>query len=195
MVFDIGQVLVRSYWKEYMKIKGTSKDSQHRIKDITLNSEWWNQIDLGKISLEEMILEIQKSNPEFKKELLEFFKIYSEFTIIDKEVEQFLIDLKSMDYNIFILSNYGREFFEELEKKAEFLSYVDGRIISYEVNVRKPDLKIFALLIEKYHIKPEESIFIDDNKENIMAARQMKFYTILFRSLDQVKTDFSLVVG
>lgn len=176
-----------------MKIKGKSKDSQNRIKDITLNSEWWNQIDLGAISLEEMIIETQKSNPELKKELREFFKIYSEFTLIDKEVEEFLIDLKTRNYKIFILSNYGREFFEELEKKAEFFSYVDGRIISYEVNARKPDLKIYDLLIKRYHIKPEESIFIDDNRENIKAAKQMKFYTILFRSLDQVKADFSLI--
>ena len=163
VVFDIGRVLVRSYWKECMGIKGRSKDTQNKIKDLTLDSELWQQIDLGKISLEEMISIAQKKQPNLRNELNEFSKAYSEFTIVDKEVEQFLIDLKARHYHIYLLSNYGREFFEELEKKANFFAYIDGKIISYEVNVKKPDMEIFHLLIEKYNIKPEESVFIDDN--------------------------------
>lgn len=52
-------------------------------------------------------------------------------------------------------------------------------------------MEIFHLLIEKYNIKPEESVFIDDNKKNIDAAEKMKFYTICFKNIEQVKVDFS----
>ena len=86
---------------------------------------------------------------------------------------------------------FYKAFFEELEKKANFFAYIDGKIISYEVNVKKPDMEIFHLLIEKYNIKPEESVFIDDNKKNIDAAEKMKFYTICFKNIEQVKVDFS----
>ena len=195
VVFDIGRVLVRSYWKECMGIKGRSKDTQNKIKELTLNSELWQQIDLGMISLEEMIAAAQEKDPNLKNELSEFPKAYSEFTIVDKEVEQFLIDLKAEHYHIYLLSNYGREFFEELEKKANFFAYIDGKVISYEVNIKKPDMEIFYLLVKKYNIKPEDSVFIDDNKKNIDTARKMKFHTIRFRNIEQVKSDFIQLIN
>ena len=191
VVFDIGRVLVRSYWKEYMGIKGRSKETQNKIKNLTLNSELWQQIDLGMISLEEMIAVAKEKQPNLKKELSEFSKAYSEFTIVDKEVEQFLINLKAEHYHIYLLSNYGKEFFEELEKKANFFAYIDGKVIAYEVNIKKPNMEIFHLLIEKYNIKPEDSVFIEDNKKNIDAAKKMKFHTIRFRNIEQVKSDFT----
>lgn len=191
VVFDVGRVLVRSCWKECMGIRGKSEDIQNKIKDLTLDSELWQQIDLGLISLEDMIAYAQKKQPNLKNELSEFSKAYSEFTIVDKEMEQFLIDLKMKHYHIYLLSNYGKESFEDLEKKANFFSYIDGKVISYEVNVKKPDREIFHLLIEKYNIKPEDSVFIDDNKKNIDAAKKMKFHTIQFKNINQVKSDFS----
>ncbi len=194
VVFDIGKVLVRSYWKEFMEIKGRSKETRNKISELTLNSELWQQIDLGEISLDEMIEIVKKKNPKLTRELNEFFRDYSEYTIIDKEVERFLMDLKAEKYNIYLLSNYGKEFFEDLEKKADFVSHVDGRIISYEVKFKKPDLEIYNLLIEKYNLMPEETVFIDDSKENILAAKQMKFQTILFRNLEQVKANFYAVI-
>lgn len=121
VVFDIGRVLVRSYWKECMGIKGRSKDTQNKIKDLTLDSELWQQIDLGKISLEEMISIAQKKQPNLRNELNEFSKAYSEFTIVDKEVEQFLIDLKARHYHIYLLSNYGRSFLKNWKKRPTFL--------------------------------------------------------------------------
>ena len=61
VVFDIGKVLVRSYWKEFMEIKGRSKETRNKISELTLNSELWQQIDLGEISLDEMIeINLQK---------------------------------------------------------------------------------------------------------------------------------------
>ena len=77
-----------------MGIRGKSEDIQNKIKDLTLDSELWQQIDLGLISLEDMIAYAQKKQPNLKNELSEFSKAYSEFTIVDKEMEQFLIDLK-----------------------------------------------------------------------------------------------------
>jgi 2-haloacid dehalogenase len=35
----------------------------------------------------------------------------------------------------------------------------------------KPDPKIWQVLIERYNILPEESIFIDDNAKNIEVAK------------------------
>lgn len=194
VVFDIGRVLVRSYWKECMSLKGISKDTSDRVKSVTLNSELWKQIDLGIISLEDMKKAVIDKNLGIEEELKDFFKTYSDFTLVDNEMERFLLDLKKEHYHIYLLSNYGKEFFEELEKKADFLKYVDGKVISYEVNLKKPDPDIYSYLIEKYRIEPEESVFIDDKRQNVQVAREKKFHTILFRNLKQTKKDFYAIV-
>ena len=48
--------------------------------------------------------------------------------------------------------------------------YFDVQIISAQEKVSKPEKKIYELLLNKYSLKPEESLFLDDRKENIEAA-------------------------
>ena len=42
----------------------------------------------------------------------------------------------------------------------------------------KPDEKIYRLLLDKYDLKPEETLFIDDIAENIEAAGKIGIDTI-----------------
>ena len=55
-------------------------------------------------------------------------------------------------------------------------------MISYQVGLIKPDPAIYRLLLDKYDIDPKEAVFIDDNKDNIEAAKQFGLSTILFTS-------------
>ena len=43
----------------------------------------------------------------------------------------------------------------------------------------KPDPAIYQVLIDRFELVPEETLFIDDNAANIETARQMGFQTIL----------------
>ncbi|HCN11292.1 MAG TPA: HAD family hydrolase, partial [Chryseobacterium sp.] len=38
--------------------------------------------------------------------------------------------------------------------------------------------KIWEVLLERYHIKAEESVFIDDNAKNIEVAKALGFITV-----------------
>jgi 2-haloacid dehalogenase len=42
----------------------------------------------------------------------------------------------------------------------------------------KPDEKIFRVILERYHLDPESTLFIDDNRNNIDTAKLMGFSTI-----------------
>ena len=45
----------------------------------------------------------------------------------------------------------------------------------------KPDPKIYEYILEKYDINPAEAVFIDDNADNIEAAKKFGINTILFK--------------
>ena len=72
-------------------------------------------------------------------------------------------------YKLYVLSNMSREFIDYLRKQPVY-SHFDGDIISCEVGVAKPSPAIYDLVLERFGIKAEESIFIDDRIENIKAA-------------------------
>ena len=69
--------------------------------------------------------------------------------------------LKEKGYKLYILSNIANATFEYFSKTYEFFSIVEGNIISAKVGVKKPDKKIFDILIEKYSLVPEECLLID----------------------------------
>ncbi|MBQ8038835.1 MAG: HAD-IA family hydrolase, partial [Lachnospiraceae bacterium] len=71
-------------------------------------------------------------------------------------------------------------FFDTHTKDADFLNDIDGKVVSYEIHKIKPDPAIYEYLLEKYDLKPEESVFFDDRLENTEAAEKLgiKSYTI-----------------
>ena len=89
-------------------------------------------------------------------------------------------------YNVYVLSNYSKENFEENRKNFKFMSYIDGGIISYEVKHIKPETAIYQALIDKYQIIPTEAVFIDDVKINLEGARPFGFNTIHMESYEKL---------
>lgn len=96
--------------------------------------------------------------------------------------ERWMKRLKEQGYKIYLLSNYGRTAFNMSKPQFTFLKYVDGGVISYQVEITKPDDRIYMILCQKYGISPNEAVFIDDNKNNLEAADKLGFNTVLHES-------------
>ena len=63
--------------------------------------------------------------------------------------------------------------------------YLDDIIISSEVHKIKPHKNFYNLILNKYNLKPEELLFIDDNKNNIESASKLGIKTILvYKNMD-----------
>ena len=83
-------------------------------------------------------------------------------------------------YRTFILSNTNiihYRFYTALLKRTRGVdgleSLVEHAYFSHEIGLKKPNRDIFDYVVEHSHIKPEESIFIDDNEANIKAAHAL----------------------
>ena len=73
--------------------------------------------------------------------------------------------------------------------KTRKYKWFDPEIFSCKVGARKPEAKIYEILLRKLELKPEEIVFIDDRKENIDAANQIGINGILFKNSKQLKKD------
>lgn len=57
-------------------------------------------------------------------------------------------------------------------------SYLDGLIISAEINKIKPNLDFYEFILDKYKINANELLFLDDNIENVNGAKKLGIQTI-----------------
>ena len=81
-------------------------------------------------------------------------------------------------YKLYGLTNWSAETFPIVFKRFSFFKLFDGIVISGEEKLTKPDKKIFELILERYHLEAKNSLFIDDNMNNIQAAKEIGFSTI-----------------
>ena len=63
-----------------------------------------------------------------------------------------------------------------------------GAIFSYQVKCIKPEAEIYQLLLDRYHLVPQECVFIDDRPENIEAAEKLGITGIQFQNQEQAKS-------
>ena len=133
--------------------------------------------------------EFIKKFPEDREFIETFFIHWMEMLTPIQENVKILYDLKSNGYKIYILSNFIVEAFDFVKSKYDFLSLFDGKVISGQIKVIKPELEIYQYLIKEYSLIPEECIFIDDVRAFLSRAKKLNIKTILFNQNTDLRTE------
>jgi len=91
-------------------------------------------------------------------------------------------------YKLAYLSNNVPERVTYLEKKYHFLSWFDGGIFSYEAKKVKSDGGLYQVLLQKFPpISPQETLIIDDKRENLLEPENMGFQVLIFVTLQKLE--------
>ncbi|MEX0940470.1 MAG: HAD-IA family hydrolase [Candidatus Babeliales bacterium] len=84
-------------------------------------------------------------------------------------------------YNIFLLSNCSSSTMATLKQKhPDIFNIFQGIVIPRDVGYKKPNIKIFEHLLEKFNLEAQECYFIDDSIENILSAELLGMHAILY---------------
>lgn len=181
IIFDMGNVLIDFRWEALFHEMGLFGDRFDRMAAATVLDPVWNEFDRG-IWTEEMMQEaFIKNAPELEDEIRRLMRetfpgILRKFDYTDEWMDS----LKSKGYKLYILSNFSEKAFRECAGELDYVAKADGAVISYKVKMIKPDPGIFTYLLDTYGINPEEAVFIDDNADNIGAAKALGINTIHF---------------
>jgi 2-haloacid dehalogenase len=70
-----------------------------------------------------------------------------------------------------------------------FLAWFEGIVVSGLEGVAKPDREIFDLLVDRYELTPEHTLFVDDWDRNVDGARAAGLQGIQFTSADALRTE------
>lgn len=97
-------------------------------------------------------------------------------------------------YKVFLLSNTNSIHIDYIGKylKGAYPAYefekdfFDQVYYSFRMKDRKPNLSIYMTVLERENLVPHEVLFIDDNEENVLAARQLGINSILHNPEDEI---------
>ena len=90
--------------------------------------------------------------------------------------------LKEKGYRVYLLSNYPKTLWKQHVCTRDFYPLLDGETVSWKEHFGKPDEKFFGILLERYGLKAEECLFLDDRADNTQAAEALGFHTITLDS-------------
>jgi putative hydrolase of the HAD superfamily len=88
-----------------------------------------------------------------------------------------------------IVSNMGDTVHEAMEREFMWLARFDVLVWSYQLKMTKPDPEIYRYVLTKLGTRPEETLFIDDRRENVDAAIAMGMKGIVFRDVEKLRVD------
>ena len=71
---------------------------------------------------------------------------------------------------------------------------MDGGIMSYTVHLAKPDPAIYQTLLDRYGLKAEECVFLDDTVRNVEAAQALGVAGIVVTSQEQAKKELETLL-
>lgn len=195
IIFDIGNVLTDFRWREFLQDKGIEDTMIDRIAKASVESPLWNEVDRGEWSMEKLMAEFVKLDPEIEAELhIAYDNITGMVTKRDYAIP-WIEELKAKGYGVYYLSNFSDKAYVECADALDFLPYTDGGILSYRDKVIKPDEKIYRLLLSRYGLKAEECVFLDDMPRNVEAAQKLGFYGIIFRTKEQAEEELQKLVA
>jgi len=86
-----------------------------------------------------------------------------------------------------ILSNMGDSVLESVEREFAWIHRFDVLVWSYQLGIAKPDPAIYRHALAQLGTLPEETLFIDDKRENVEAAEALGIQSIEFSSVEQLR--------
>ena len=154
------------------------------IAPVVFDRLYWAPLDDGSITDDQVIAAIRTRLPARLHTAAE--QVYRTWYRHLPEIEgmrALLAELKEQGRELYLLSNISIGFAEgyaDVPALASLLALFDGLVFSGPLHLVKPDAAIFRHLLETYHLRAEDCLFIDDSPINVQGARAVGIDAVLF---------------
>ncbi|MHB1489617.1 MAG: HAD family hydrolase [Cellulomonas sp.] len=100
-------------------------------------------------------------------------------------------DVRAAGVRVLGLTNWSAETFGHAVTAAPAIGMLEGVLVSGEVGIAKPAPEIFALLTEQFDLDPQRTVFTDDSRINVEAARAAGYIGLPFDDADGLRRDLA----
>jgi len=126
--------------------------------------------------------------------MVDFGEMYFAHLRPNGELIEYMRARRQDGYRMALCTNNVREWEARWRRMLPVDEIFEVVVDSAFVGVRKPDLEIYQLTVERLGVSARECLFIDDFEVNCAAARQMGMSTVQFTSTEQALAEVTEVL-
>lgn len=189
VVFDVGKVLFEWDLRYlFAKLIDDTDELEYFVTHI-VTPEWHYQHDAGR-SLEDMVAERIAQFPQYA-DLIRAYAARITETIPGPVAgtHEIVGELAHANIPLFVITNFGAQFWERFRPAQPIFDHFDDILVSGVEKLMKPDPAIYALALERFGLQSGEAIFIDDNHDNVVSARNNGFAAHYFTDAASLRTE------
>ena len=171
VVFDVGNVLYG--WDPDAFLVRQLADDAARLRLIEEADlyGWHETLDGGR-PYAEAAAELSEKFPEYARVIAAWSERFGEtITGPVPGTHELVEELDARGVPLFAITNFSADFWPPFyEKEKAFFARFRDIVVSGEVKLLKPDAAIYYLALDRFRLRPDEALFVDDRQINIAGA-------------------------
>ena len=189
VVYDFGNVLV--HWDPRAAFDGRDPAEVDAFFDGFDFMAFNHVMDSGVKTFAQARAEVAAATPRWAPYLDAYVERYPA-TLAGGPVDgsaDLVEELRGLGLRLYGLTNWWDETFEHAIAAAPAIGRMDGVVVSGRVGLAKPDPAIFVHLCEKFSIRPDRAVFVDDSPANVATAASLGFHALHFTTTAAFRED------
>ena len=185
IVLDVGGVIFDDSKQNIQKLLNKNCDNIYKIA----YGGGFKKCLLGEISVQEHINSL-KNEKDFNdiSYILKKENLKETYPLIKNNFE-YIKGLRKRGYKLFLLTNITEDSYNYINELINIDETFDGGIYSYQEHLIKPDYDIYNLLINRFNLNKDETIFFDDKEKNVKAANEVGIKSYVFTSINDIESN------
>ncbi len=180
IVFDMGNVMIYFHKDLFLDQAGVTGEDRTLLERVVFDSLEWARLDRGSLLEEEAEALMCARLPErLHGYVHDFVYDWDKPLRPVRGMAPLVRELKEKGYGIYLLSNAASRqhvYWPQIPGSECF----DGTLISADEQLTKPEREIFELFLERFSLKADECVFIDDSTTNAEGAYRCGLHPIVF---------------
>ncbi len=180
VLFDVGNVVVR--WDPrtlYSKIFRDAAERDRFLAEVCTMA-WHGETDRG-LSFGDNIARLTAQHPQHAEAIAAWWARWPEmFSGPIPETEAAIEALHARGVPMYGLTNMSTEAWPGVQAMSPVFARFTDTVVSAAEGAIKPETRIYEIVLERSGLKPQDFLFVDDNRPNIDAADALGFHTLHF---------------
>jgi HAD superfamily hydrolase (TIGR01509 family) len=183
LIFDYGGVLMRTVDPTARrKLERQFTLDRGQAEELVFGSPRWDDVQLGRIGSQTFWADVGERLDLDAQGLEVFRRGFWAGDRLDEELVGHIRYLRQQGYRTALLSNAPADL-DSYIGELGIADAFDVRVISGAEGMAKPDLEIYARTLHRLGVAPNQTVFVDDMRANVEAARRVGLHAWRFRGL------------
>ena len=197
VVFDLGAVLLQWHpvdlvarmLPQHAPDREAAEALCERIFEGLHPRSTWAEFDRGRVEPDALSVQLARQTDVPADDLLDFIHAIPDHLTTKLDTAALLPRLLMHGHRLAYLSNMPLPYCERLLQERDFFQFFDGGLFSGVVGLVKPEQAMFARAESELELDPDSTVLIDDNSNNVLAARRRGWETIHFVDAKQCERE------